>query len=113
MDWCTKGYEQANHPPVVALAHKEVLETIEGEKVVLKAAGSSDPDGDMLTYRWTYYREAGNSVYWLNVENEDDAAASFTAPSMGFPQTLHFILAVTDDGEPALTRYKRVIVKVK
>ncbi len=113
MDWCTKGYEQANHPPVVALAHKEVIETTEGEKVLLQAEGCSDPDGDMLTYRWTYYREVGNSVYWLKLENEDAAEASFTAPSMGIPQTLHFILAVTDDGEPALTRYKGVIVKVK
>jgi hypothetical protein len=28
------------------------------------------------------------------------------------PETIHIILAVTDDGLPALTRYKRVIVSV-
>jgi hypothetical protein len=27
--------------------------------------------------------------------------------------TLHVILAVTDDGQPALTRYQRVIVEVE
>ena len=112
MDWCTMAYEEANHPPVPALAHDQVFETTEGEKVLLKAEGCTDPDGDDLSYRWIYYREAGNSVYWLEVENAYSPEAHFTAPSMGFPQEMHFILAVTDDGKPALTRYKRVIVKV-
>jgi hypothetical protein len=31
-------------------------------------------------------------------------------PDLKPGQTLHFILAVTDDGEPPLTRYQRVIV---
>jgi hypothetical protein len=112
MDWCTMAYEEANHPPVPALAHDQVIETTEGEKVLLQAEGCTDPDGNTLSYRWIYYREAGNSVYWLNVENAYSPEAHFTAPSMGFPQEMHFILAVTDDGKPALTRYKRVIVKV-
>ena len=34
------------------------------------------------------------------------------APKVSKPETLHFILAVTDKGTPALTRYKRVIVTV-
>lgn len=113
MDWCIMEYEEANHPPVPMLAHAQILEVTEGEEVILKAEGSSDPDGDELSYRWIYYREAGNSVYWLEMENENSLEASFTAPSMGFPQEMHFILAVTDDGLPALTRYIRVRVMVK
>ncbi len=113
MDWCQKSYEEANHPPVPALAHDQVLEASEGEKVKLKAEGCNDPDNDKLSYRWIYYREAGNSVYWLKLENENSAVATFTAPTMGFPQEMHFILEVSDDGQPALTRYRRVIVKVK
>lgn len=112
MDWCIRSYEEANHPPVPSLAHEEVLEVREGEKVVLKAEGCSDPDGDELVYRWMYYREAGNSVYWLDMKQENSPKTSFTAPSMGFPQEMHFILAVTDRGQPELTRYKRVVVKV-
>jgi len=59
-----------------------------------------------------YYREAGNSVYWLNMNKENSPKTSFTAPSMGFPQEMHFILAVTDNGQPELIRHKRVVVKV-
>ena len=113
MDWCFMDYEEANHPPVQALAHEQLLEVTEGEEVNLKAEGCSDPDGDDLSYKWIYYREAGNSIYWLNMKNELASEASFTAPSMGFPQEMHFILAVTDNGVPSLTRYIRVIVKVK
>jgi len=112
MDWCTLSYEEANHPPVLGLAHDQIIETTEGEHVILKAEGCTDPDGDALSYKWMYYREAGNSVYWLDVGNENSPQAFFTAPSMGFPQEMHFILAVTDNGTPALTRYLRVVVKV-
>jgi len=112
MDWCIKPYEEANHPPLPSLAHEQVLEVREGDQVELKAVNSSDPDGDKLSYQWIYYREAGNSVYWLKMENENSAEAAFAAPRMGQPQEMHFILAVTDHGQPALTRYKRVVVKV-
>lgn len=112
MDWCIMDYSEANHPPAPALAHAQILKVSEGEKVVLKAEGCIDPDGDKLSYKWIYYREAGNSVYWLKMENELLPEASFIAPSMGFPQEMHLILALTDNGKPALTRYKRVLVKV-
>jgi hypothetical protein len=35
-----------------------------------------------------------------------------TAPIVDKPETLHFILKLSDKGEPNLTRYKRVIVTV-
>lgn len=112
MDWCVLEYDEANHPPVPSLAHKQLMEVTEGDEVHLKAGGCIDPDGDELSYKWIYYREAGNSVYWLDMKNDLTSEASFTAPSMGFSQELHFILAVTDNGVPSLTRYMRVIVKV-
>ena len=112
MDWCVMDYEEANHPPIPALAHKQLLEVTEGEEVHLRAEGCTDPDDGSLSDKLGYYREAGNSVYWLDVGNENSPQAFFTAPSMGFSQEMHFILAVTDNGTPALTRYLRVVVKV-
>jgi hypothetical protein len=37
---------------------------------------------------------------------------SVTAPHVDKPETIHFILKVTDKGTPPLTRYRRVIVEV-
>jgi hypothetical protein len=39
--------------------------------------------------------------------------AHFTAPKVDKEETAHFILKVTDKGEPQLSRYKRVIVTIK
>jgi hypothetical protein len=41
------------------------------------------------------------------------ARASFVAPDVDSAQAIHLILAVTDQGTPPLTRYRRVIVTVK
>ncbi len=38
--------------------------------------------------------------------------AYFTAPEVDMEETAHFILKVTDRGEPQLSRYKRVIVTI-
>jgi hypothetical protein len=43
---------------------------------------------------------------------ENATTASATAPKVEKPETLHFILRVTDKGRPSLSRYKRIIVTV-
>ena len=87
---------------------------------MLSAAGSSDPDGNRLSYIWFYYPEAGTlsvatgrSGEPVAIENANSRDASFIVPKNFLkPGTMHIILAVTDDGTPALTRYRRVIVTV-
>ncbi|MDC7232758.1 MAG: DUF1593 domain-containing protein [Spirochaetales bacterium] len=122
MDWTVKTYEEANHPPVPLLGHPQYLEARSGETVELSAEGSYDPDGDELSYKWFYYGEAGTfstsqalTGNPIEIEDSDKEKARFTVPvervfSKG---TIHIILALTDNGVPALTRYKRVIVEVK
>ncbi|HET9861964.1 MAG TPA: nucleoside hydrolase-like domain-containing protein [Steroidobacteraceae bacterium] len=119
MDWTIKPRAAANHPPVARLGHADALRAKPGERVNLSARGSSDPDGDMLTYRWFGYPEAGTltvasgrSGAPVSIEHADQPEAFFTMPRNPFrPGSLHVILAVTDDGTPALTRYRRVIVE--
>lgn len=124
MDWTTQPYAKANHPPVVKLAHADQLMARRGETVRLSAAGSSDPDGQALSYEWFYYGEAGSvaistgrSGQPIEINGFDQREASFVVPRhQGLSPdkaTLHIILAVTDHGTPRLTRYRRIIVNVQ
>jgi hypothetical protein len=114
MDWCTKPYADANHPPVPKLAHADTFQVKSGEQFYLNADGSFDPDGDSMSYLWFQYKEAG--TYPADISFRPYAANLYnlpvTTPEVDKPQTIHFILQVKDKGKPALTRYKRVIVTV-
>lgn len=112
--WTTKNFNECNHPPVPMLAHADHLTVKSGEQFHLSAAGTTDPDGDSMSYLWSQYAEAGTykgivsfRPYSPNLYN-----IPVTAPVVESEQTIHFILKVTDKGTPALTRYKRVIVTV-
>ncbi len=123
MDWTIKPYDQANHPPVAKLAHSNQLKARPGERVELSAERSSDPDGQPLSYEWIYYGEVGSFTVSsgktgdpLPIEGRDQAKAAFVVPTSRVmpPGTgvMHFIVAVTDQGSPPLTRYQRVQVTV-
>ena len=121
MNWSvTTNYAGANHPPVPKLKHANELPAKPGDVVNLSAEGSTDPDGNALSYQWLYYPEPGSLTISnartgapLKIENADQMNASFAVPiKFGETGTLHIILAVTDNGAPALTRYQRVIVDV-
>jgi hypothetical protein len=113
MDWATKPYTEANHPPVPRLNHPDRLTVKSGEGINLDAYGSSDPDGDSISFLWFHYPEAGTYKTLVNTggaENFD--RFNVPAPKVEKPETFHFILRLTDKGTPALTRYQRVIVTV-
>jgi hypothetical protein len=112
MDWTIMEYEEANHPPVPVLAHPNKISVNAGGIVTLNAEGSSDPDKDVLKYHWFLYREPGTYVGDIQIDNSSEVKATFTAPEVNQPETVHIILEVTDNGQPALTRYQRVIVTV-
>jgi hypothetical protein len=112
-DWCVKPYDQANHAPVVKLAHALDLKVRPGQKVSLSAKGSADSDGDALTYRWWQYQEVDTYEGAIDIVNAGKQDASFTVPEGGGKgKTIHIICEVTDNGTPRLTRYQRVIVDV-
>jgi hypothetical protein len=113
MDWTIKAYADANHAPVPALDHPATLTVRSGEGFGLGARASTDPDGDSLSFFWFHYPEAGSYRTLVKVNGaENSTGAWVTAPKVEKPETLHFILRVTDKGSPALSRYQRVIVTV-
>ena len=113
MDWCTKSYKETNHPPVPALGHPEQITVKSGEGFVLDASGTTDPDGDNLSYLWFNYPEAGSYKKLIKIDSAENARGVYViAPEVEKNETAHFILRVTDKGKPQLSRYKRVIVNI-
>jgi hypothetical protein len=114
LNWCVKDVTAANHPPQPKVRGNLRRDAAPGDRVTLDARQSSDPDGHDLTFRWIYYPEPGTYRGPApRIENADSALASFIAPKVDSPRTLHVLVMVTDNGTPALTRYQRVIVTVK
>lgn len=114
MDWSIKSYEDANHPPVPVLSHPEEITVKSGQSFTLDAFETTDPDGDNFSFLWFNYPEAGTYKKLIKVNGAENVhMAHFTAPKVEKEETAHFILKVTDKGEPQLSRYKRVIVTIR
>ncbi len=133
MDWTVKDFAHANHNPLVVVNGRPgtapiQMEATAGQIVKLTAAGTSDPDrGQKLSYHWFVYPEAGlDGTHGADVTlaGADQPVVSVDAKSACRPLWLpslvpcrgsgvvHIILAVTDNGSPRLTSYRRVILKV-
>jgi hypothetical protein len=112
MDWCVKGRREANHPPVVS-AGEMMRKARVGDVVELDASESRDPDENAVKVEWIFYPEPSSYVGErpeLAPAGKMKARVTVSRDAAG--KTLHFIAVVTDSGEPALTRYGRVVVEV-
>jgi len=132
MDWTIKSYADANHHPSVIVNGKEgaspiIIESQVGAPTTLDASLSRDPDGQRLSYQWFHYAEAGfvpgQNLAEVTISQGATARAVVTATAACRPNWMpanrpcatgvaHIILAVTDNGTPALTSYRRVILNV-
>jgi hypothetical protein len=84
-----------------------------GQRVALSAAGTHDPDGNAVSYRWFLYQEAGTFRGDVRIEDAAAPQAWFVAPQVTEPAWLHVILEVWDDGQPRLCSYRRIVVTVE
>lgn len=114
-DWCVTDFAGANHQPTVWTTTEDAT-VLPGETIELKGF-AEDPDGDELAFDWWVYKDAsvysGASQAYLDVWAHDIASTSFTVPADAAEgDYFNLVLAVTDDGEPALTRYAQVIITV-
>ncbi len=134
MDWTIKPFAQANHNPQLVVNGQDGAAPIRidaevGKPITLDASPSKDPDGNKLTYHWFHYEEAGfvgraSNMAAVTITQSNTAKAIVTATAACRPVwrpmnrpcpagIAHIILAVTDDGSPALTSYRRVILNVR
>ena len=115
----------ANHNPVAAFNGDKSLNVVylnasAGQTVQLSALGSSDPDGNTISYRWTHYFEAekssGKGFYnngsEISISNSTSMNASLTVPSSAAGKNIHVILEVADNGTWNMKSYRRIIIKV-
>ena len=135
-------YENGNHKPIVEVIGQLDRTVKSGERVDLKASIELKDKLNMpklwelyqpvyeqhgytfetyskmvekwLLYKvlWWQYAEAGTYPGMVKIEHFDKEHASFIAPEVSTPQTIHIILEVSNRGVPALTSFQRVIVTV-
>jgi hypothetical protein len=133
VDWTVEPYAKANHNPSVTVNGEGgtaaiYLDAVVGQPVTLDAGSSRDPDGHGLQYRWFHYPEAGfvpgQNLAAVAISRGDGARVVVTPTAACRPDWLptnapcgegvaHVILAVTDEGSPALTSYRRIVLKVR
>jgi Protein of unknown function (DUF1593) len=131
MTWTISDYAHANHNPIAIVNGKAGKEPIEmdvkvGQSITLDAGKSSDPDGQRIHFRWFLYQEAGSAdgrLAALTLTGSETPELKVHADSpcraLWLPLlpckgtgTAHIILAVTDEGTPRLTSYRRIILHV-
>lgn len=89
-DWVEITVANQPHDPVARAGGSQTL--CEADLVILNGAGSDDPDGDALTYRWDQI--AGPAVA---LNDNTSSTPTFTAPYVGIGgHTLIFELTVMD-----------------
>jgi Protein of unknown function (DUF1593). len=110
-DWCVKKYSEANHAPKVSVETNQITAKA-GGKIILKGS-ATDPDKNQLAYGWWQYAEAGTYPKTVDIQDKDKPVATVSIPADAVKgQTLHFILEVTDNGTPQLTRFQRIVVQI-
>ena len=112
MDWSVMPFEGANHPPKVVVRGGLNRTVRAGQTVHLDARATSDPDGDAIEFRWSQYVEAGTYPGNMVIKDGAEPRASFVAPPVDAPQTIHIVLFVRDAGVPSLTRYGRIVFTI-
>jgi len=131
MQWTVTDFAHANHNPVVEVngvggTAPIMIDAEVGKPVTLDASRTHDPDaGQTLHYTWFDYAEAGGTdtnVAAVTIAGASGAVAVVTPTSPCRAQwttrpcsgsgKAHIIVAVTDDGSPQLTSYRRIILNV-
>ncbi len=107
----------ANHHPIPVVNGDSGLapirqSVVSGQKIKLNASGSSDPDGNALSYQWVIYNEI--SLPGATLTASTGIETEITIPENDTEELgyVHAYVRITDNGAIPLTRYKRVIFEV-
>ena len=115
MDWCVKLPEEVNNHPVVVVNHHRGNDPLRvqskaGKNVYLDASSTQDVDGDELKFEWMIYPEVADTK---NLILTGDRERAFLSLGTDFKEKqVSVLLKITDNGKPALTSYKRILISL-
>jgi hypothetical protein len=113
MDWAVQPYSGANHPPVVQVVGGINRTVSVGSTVTLSAQGTTDPDGNTLSYKWWLYYDADTASARVTISNDTSKTnASFVVPNEP-GKTIEVIVEVKDNGSPNITRWQTIIFTIQ
>ncbi len=108
----TPKYADANHAPVTMIEGPLNMLASPGETIKLNG-NVSDPDGNPVSITWWQFR-VGTYAGAVDISDANTASAKVHIPKDAVAgQTIHIILEATDNGSPAMTSYRRVIVTIR
>jgi hypothetical protein len=94
--------KQVNQQPTANAGNDQIVD--EGYPLTLDGSGSTDPDGDPLTYQWT-------SPQGIALSSNTVVKPTLTAPEVTNDTTFTFALVVTDGIISSTTSYVQITVK--
>lgn len=114
----TDDYSAANHHPTVVVNGDGSLRCIYKKAktntlITLSAKGSNDPDGNILNYKWHFYKEPSSYKGNISIVGEDKESCQIGIPGDASGKNIHIILEVSDNGTPSLTAYRRIVINVR
>lgn len=113
MQWADEG--KGNRNPVVTISGDRSIDPIEitkkpGEKIILDSSESFDPENDQISFKWWILPEAGTYEQELSIPDKNSNKITLKVPSDSADKSIHVICEATDNGEPNLTSYRRIII---
>lgn len=117
MDWCVKAFNEYNHAPVAIVNGSKDKEPIiikmkKRKTITLDASASFDPDNNELSFEWLVYPEIPE-IDKNAILKSDGKMAVIQVNNTNPIENLPVLLRVTDNGNPKLVSYKRILVTSK
>jgi hypothetical protein len=108
-DWCVKSFKDANHAPQITVSEGMHVYAKPGASLDLHVI-TRDPDGHAIKLKVWPYPEAGSGKAEVQIENATVKVQIPATAKKG--DTFHVVVEGTDNGSPALTRYRRVVITI-
>jgi hypothetical protein len=117
MDWCVKDFKECNHAPVAAVNGSTdkmplVITVKNGKTIMLDASESFDPDNNELSFEWLIYPE-NPEIDKNSILRSDGEKAIIQINNTKLIESLPVLLRVTDNANPKLVNYKRILITIK